>query len=381
VNSVLDVPMRRVEKVEVAAAKVDKAAAGTLLISPKANNSFTAINRILKAGGEVARAREGFTAGGETYPAGTFVVTPRTVPGQLLDAVGKELGVAVRAGSATVKTWKLKAPRVGLYQSWTASMDEGWTRWLLDQFEFPFTNVHDAEMRAGSLALKYDVIVIPSMSATAIVEGNKLGTMPPQYVGGIGAAGVQNLREFVMQGGTLVTLNNGSMFAVEKLGLPVTDALKDLRAPGRGAASEAAEAKPVEFACPGSVLRMKFDTNHPVGYGMPAEAPGMFIQSPAFTLNPAFGADTKPATAIASYPGSNLLMSGYLKGEKYLTNKVAVAESTLGKGRVILIGFGVQQRGQPFGTFKVLFNALYYGAMQPEKDAAAPAKPPAGVAR
>ncbi len=217
------------------------------------------------------------------------------------------------------------------------------------------------------------------MSTAAIVEGNKLGTMPPQYVGGIGAVGIQNLREFVMQGGTLVTLNNGSLFAIEKLGLPITDALKDLKAPGR-AHGEAAEAKPVEFACPGSVLRMKFDTSHPVGYGMPAEAPGMFIQSPAFNLNPAFGTDTKPATPIASYPGSNLLMSGYLKGEKYLTNKVAAAEATLGKGRVILLGFGVQQRGQPFGTFKVLFNALYYGAMQPEKEAAAPAKP-AGAAR
>jgi hypothetical protein len=379
VNSVLDVPMRRIDKVEVAPAKVDKAGLGTLLISPKMNNSFTAINRILKAGGDVARAREAFTSGGEAYPAGTFVVTPRTAPATLFDAIGKDLGVTVRAGATTAKTWRMKAPRIGLYQSWTASMDEGWTRWLLDQFEFPFTNVHDAEMRAGSLAKNYDVIVIPSMSATSIIEGNRLGTMPPQYVGGIAAVGVQNLREFVQQGGTLVTLNNGSMFAVDKLGLPITDALKEFRAPGRGAYSEAAEAKPVEFACPGSVLRMKFDTNHPVGYGMPAEAPGMFIQSPAFILNPAFGADTKPATAIASYPASNLLMSGYLKGEKYLTNKVAAAEATLGKGRVILLGFGVQQRGQPFGTFKVLFNALYYGAMQAEKEpAAAPAKAPAG---
>ncbi len=368
VNSPLNASLTLLEKVELPPVKADRAVAGTLLISPKMNNSFTAVNRILKAGGDVARAREAFTAGGEAYPAGTFIVTPRNAPAATFESIAKDLSVPVRAGASTVKSWRMKAPRLGLYQSWTGSMDEGWTRWLLDQFEFSFTNVHDAEMRAGSLGKTFDVIVIPSMSTSAIVEGNKLGTMPPQYVGGIGDVGVQNLREFVRQGGTLVLLNNASLFAIDKFGLPISDALKDLRAPSRREAG--ASPRPVEFACPGSVLRMKFDVTHPVGYGMPEEAPGMFIQSPAFTLNPSFGSDSKSATAIATYPGSEILMSGYLKGEKFLTNKVAAAEATLGKGRVILLGFGVQQRGQPYGTFKVLFNSIYYGAMQAENEPA-----------
>jgi len=298
------------------------------------------------------------TVGGETYPPGAFVVSARGTTAGTLDAMARELGLTIRATSAvSVKTSKLNAPRIGLYQSWTASMDEGWTRWLLEQFEFPYATIHDAEMRAGSLRQSFDVIVIPSMSTSQIVEGNRLGTMPPQYVGGIGAAGVRNIQEFVEGGGTLVVLNNGASFAIEKLGLGVTDALKDLRAPRR---REAAEAKPVEFACPGSVLRMKFDTTHPVAFGMPAEAPGMFVDSPTF------GSEPMTAQAIVTYPSSNLLMSGYLKGEKYLTGKVAAVDVSLGKGRVVLLGFGVQQRGQPYGTFKVLFNALYYAGLQAE---------------
>jgi hypothetical protein len=108
---------------------------------------------------------------------------------------------------------------------------------------------------------------------------------------------------------------------------------------------------------------MEFDPKHPVSYGMPEKAPGMFIQSPAFRFNPSFG--DKGPTAIAKYPAEDILMSGYLKGEKYLKNAVAAAEVPIGKGRVILLGFGVEQRGQPHGTFKLLFNALYYGVMSP----------------
>jgi hypothetical protein len=225
-------------------------------------------------------------------------------------------------------------------------------------------------MRAGELNRNYDVLVIPSESTDAIVDGHKLGAVPPEYVGGITAAGVRNIKAFVEAGGALVLLNNATSFAIDKLGVPVSDVLKDLKAPRR---SENAEAKPVEFACPGSVVRMQFDPKHPVAYGMPEEAPGMFIQSPAFRINPSF--EAKAPETIAKYPASGLLMSGYLKGEKYIHNTIAAADVPLGKGRVILLGFGVQQRAQPHGTFKLLFNSLYYGAAaMPAEAAAAPAK-------
>jgi hypothetical protein len=118
----------------------------------------------------------------------------------------------------------------------------------------------------------------------------------------------------------------------------------------------------VKFACPGSVLRIEFDPQHPVAYGMPEEAPAMFYRSTAFNIVPSFkGGEPQ---VISKYPKSGLLLSGYMKGEEHLANKAAAVDVPLGKGRVILLGFGVKQRAQPYGTFKLLFNALYYGSSE-----------------
>jgi hypothetical protein len=367
-NTPVMVPMTIVDRPVAPAGKVEGTGPAWVL-SPKINNSFIAVNRILKQGGEVYRSSEPVVVGSETYPPGAFIVQKGMPPG---DALAKELAIPVVATSKPVPagSLKLKRPRVALYQSWTASADEGWTRWILEQFEFPFTSVHDAVIRAGELNQNFDVVVIPSIGTEAIVNGHKPGTIPPQYVGGITDNGVRNVKRFVEAGGTLVLLNNAASFGIEKLGLPVTDVLKDLKAPSR---REGAEAKPAEFACPGSVLRMQFDPKHPVAYGMPEEAPGVFTTSPAFRVNPTF--EGKTPQTIAKYPSGSLLMSGYLKGEQFLQNTVAAVDVPLGKGRVILLGFGVQQRAQPHSTFKLLFNSLYYGAATATPAApAAPAK-------
>jgi hypothetical protein len=280
-----------------------------------------------------------------------------------MDSLAKDLDITVvGAGNPSVDTTRLKAPRVALYQSWTASMDEGWTRWLFEQFEFPFENVHDADIRAGELRNRFDVLVIPSMRTSAIVEGHRKGTMPPQYVGGITENGVRNIKTFVEEGGTLVTLNSGCLFAIDKLGLPVSDALKDLRPPGRRDPQPETPGPP-KFACPGSLIRMEFDVKHPVTYGMPEEAPALFSRSPAFKINASFDGNEAPV-AIAKYPKGELLVSGYLLGGKYLNNHASAVEVPLGEGQVILLGFGVQSRAQPHGTFKLLFNSLFYSASQ-----------------
>ena len=159
--------------------------------------------------------------------------------------------------------------------------------------------------------------------------------------------GVRNVRRFVQEGGTLVTLNSSSLFAMESLGLPVRNALEN--------------AKPPEFGCPKSLLRMSFDASHPIAYGMPAEAPAVFVGSPAFEVLASSEGEEVPRV-IAKYPQGSLLMSGYLKGEEFLQNKASVLEVPLGKGRVILLGFGVQSTAQPHGTFKLLFNSVYLGA-------------------
>jgi hypothetical protein len=356
VDTPLKASLIEIQKADLPGA-VAAGSGGSYLISPKMNNSFTAVNRILNKGGEVTRAREAFSVGGRSWPAGTFVVRGSSAGREFLAGLAKDLSLEIGVGDppASANMVRVKSPRIALYKPWRASADEGWTRWILEQFEFPYVNVGNAEIKAGSLRDMFDVIIISAMSTDAIVNGYALGTMPPEYVGGIGDGGVLNIAQFVREGGTLVALNSGCQFAIDKLGLPTGDALRSVRsAPGGGAQGGAPE-----FVCPGSILRMTFNSKHPVAYGMPEQGAGMFNNSPAFQVYPV-GVAEKGGEIIASYPDDTLLISGYLKGEKYLRNKVAAAAFSLDKGKVVLLGFGVQNRAQPYGTFKLLLNAMFY---------------------
>jgi hypothetical protein len=148
----------------------------------------------------------------------------------------------------------------------------------------------------------------------------------------------------VEQGGTLVALGDSTRFPIERFGLPVRDALSG--------------AKPEQFFCPGSILRTAVDASHPVGFGMPEDSIAVFQFAPAFEVTAGFG--TPQPRVIVKYADSSILLSGWIEGEGMLANKAAAVEVPLGRGRVILFGFGVQQRAQPHATFKLLFNALYY---------------------
>jgi hypothetical protein len=333
---------------------------GTALVLPgEMNDSVMAVNRILKDGGTVMRVTAPVSGRGGNLVAGSFVVSLSTRGGKLASARAVEQAQALSIPTTTLAAWpssaamvQLKAPRVGLYKPWTANMDEGWTRWLLEQYEFTFTSLPDAEIRAGNLATRFDVIVLPSARGQSLVTGNRSGSVPPGYAGGLGP-GVAKLREFVEGGGTVVALGESSRFAIEQFGLPVRDVVSGL--------------KPEMFSCPGSILRTAVDPTHPVGFGMPEESIAVFQMSPAFEVLPAFGG-VQPRTVV-KYPEGKLLLSGWIEGESILTNRAGVVDVPLGKGRVILLGFGVQQRAQPHATFKLLFNALYYsvtGGVQPD---------------
>jgi len=358
VDKPLEVALTPIEKAVAPAGKIEGSGSYGYLLSARNNNSYIAVNRVLNEGGEAYRIREAFIAGEEKYEPGTYVVLTKNAPETMMEEITKDLSItAVKTEDVAAKLVKIRSPKIGLYKSWTASMDEGWTRWLFEQYEFPFTNIFDADVKAGKLEEKYDVIVIPSMSTSAIVDGFKEGKVPPQYAGGITNEGVKNIKAFVENGGTLVLMNTSTLFAIDALGLPLEYALKNVRQ----YRSQRDEQKGgPEFVCPGSILKMSFDPNHPVAYGMPKEAPAYFLKSTAFTILPT---STKGSKIIGKYPRGNLLMSGYLKGEKYLQNKASVLEIPISKGKVIMLGFAVQQRAQPVGTFKLLFNSLYYSTM------------------
>jgi hypothetical protein len=230
---------------------------------------------------------------------------------------------------------------VALYRSWTASMDEGWTRWLFDTFNVPYTSLRDAEVRAGGLSAKYDVIVLPSMRLREIVEGRAKDSAPPEFTGGITEAGVANLRRFVEEGGTLIAWDDSTELAIKQFNLPVRNVLEGLR--------------PAEFYCPGSVLRVELETSHPLARGYGRQADVYFVNSAAFEVT-----DPSRARVVARYAArkEDVLRSGWLLGAEKLAGRAALVEATLGRGRVVLFGFRPQHRGQTWGTFPLIFNAI-----------------------
>jgi hypothetical protein len=231
--------------------------------------------------------------------------------------------------------------RLALYRSWTASIDEGWTRWLFDTFHVLYTSLRDADVRAGDLHAKFDVIVLPSMRLREIVEGRAAGTAPPELTGGITEAGVENLRRFVEEGGTLVCWDESTDFAIKRFGLPLRNVLEGL--------------KPSDFYCPGSVLRLEVDTSHPLARGLARLTDAYFINSAAFEVT-----DPSRARVVARYAArkEDVLRSGWLLGAQYLAGRAALVEVPLGRGRVVLFGFRPQHRGQTWGTFPFVFNAI-----------------------
>ncbi|MYG09118.1 hypothetical protein F4167_21390 [Candidatus Poribacteria bacterium] len=231
-------------------------------------------------------------------------------------------------------------------------MDEGWTRWVLDTHGFNYNNLTNAEIRAGDLATRYDAIILPDLGASGILNGHAAGKLPPEYTGGIGTEGLANLRTFVENGGTLICLNRATELPLKYFGLSekgIVNVVEKNNQPNEDA-----------FFCPGSLLRVRINTRHPIGHGLDSEM-AIFFKS-----GPVFDGVRGDSEAVATYPEFNPLMSGWLEGEKRIRQKVALLETLLGNGRVILFGFKPQHRGQSYGTFKLLFNAIYYSSVSQE---------------
>ena len=214
-------------------------------------------------------------------------------------------------------------------------MDEGWTRWLLENFGFAYTTVRNDALQAGNLKQKFDCIVFADQQAGSIENGNSAGQMPEEYVGGLGGKGADALKEFAAAGGSLVFLNGATDYALSRLGI--------------AAKNVTARVDPNEFYSPGSLLNVTLDTSSPLAYGVPAELAIWSEHSPAW--------DTQ-LPAVARYPDSGLLASGWLVGEKVIAGRAALLDAPLGAGHVILFGMRPQYRAQSYLTFKLFFNAL-----------------------
>ena len=253
--------------------------------------------------------------------------------------VRNDLALAVAKGDESPIRNPVKQPvRVGIYKSSTSNMDEGWTRYIFDTFNVPYSSARDADIRQGSLHTKFDVLLFPSQRRNEIVAGNAAGTLPVEFTGGITERGVTNLKEFVTEGGTLVCFDAACEMAIKQLNLPVRNVLEGV--------------KSSEFYCPGSIVSLDVDNKNPFAFNLPTKLPAYFINSSAFTTT------GDGVRVIARYAKENVLLSGWLLGEDKLRGHIALAEVPLGKGRVVLFAFRPQHRGQAWVTLPLIWNVL-----------------------
>ena len=356
------------------------------VLNTKQNDTFRAVFQLLEKGVPVRRIRQGVRPGSDPQAksaTGDFIVSAGSA--DVLTAVASSTGVDFAAlGTSPANAAEVVKPRVAMYQRYGGgNMDEGWTRLMFEQFSVPFKTIMDAEIKAGGLEAKYDVIVLPSDSVAAMTgerpaagagEGGRGGgrgggggggadadTTPPEYRSGFGAEGVKALEAFVQKGGTLLTFAQAGDLPIQRFGLPVRNIVAGLA--------------PREFWSPGSTLRVRFDNQHPLAFGMPSEGLALFLAgSQVYEVTSTDR--SQDVHILSTYVERDILQSGWLLGEQVIAKKAAAVAVRHGEGTVVLIGFRPQHRDQTHGTFKLVFNALIYKrATQKEGTASASPEP------
>ncbi|MEC7264559.1 MAG: M14 metallopeptidase family protein [Bacteroidota bacterium] len=306
----------------------------TLWLDPAENNSFRVIAEAMNAGSSVV------------YDANTKKYGVQGVSRGKMQQWVNDYAINGVLGSGSGST-KVKS-KIGVYRPWTASMDMGWTRWLLDNFGFGYASIRNSDFMLDNLKDRFDVIVMASEWPGSIEKGLEPGSAPPQYAGGLGELGARNLNSFVKEGGTLVTLNRSSDFAIQALHLPVKNVVDHVDR--------------AKFFTGGSIMQVETNPSHPVMAGMMDKANVFVYSSPVFSTEEGFEGEV-----LAKYQAQGSpLMSGYLIGENFLNGNAAALDVKHGNGHVLLFGFQPQWRGQPMGTYRTLFNALLYTNQLPQ---------------
>ncbi|HZF07482.1 MAG TPA: M14 family metallopeptidase [Thermoanaerobaculia bacterium] len=326
------------------------AGAGGYRISHAADSAFLAANRLLAGGKKLywLRSSTGGTPVGDIY-----IPASEATPAELT-RLSRETHLSIQplATAPQGPAFRVKPVKIGLFKPWVSSVDEGWTRFVLERYGFPFENLSTEQMKTAAYRGKMEVLLLPSiekevieLGAPSLAGGKGVGSpMPPPYSGGLGKEGGEKLRAWVEEGGTVVALDESTDYVIDLLGLPVKNVL--------------GKVPREQFNCPGSLLKVVFDPTHPLSWGMETEEAAFFADSQAFETRPP---DSRfERRVVATYPddAKDILLSGYLLGGKLLERRAAVVDFKVGKGRVILIGFHPQHRAQPHATFKLLFNAL-----------------------
>jgi Zinc carboxypeptidase len=339
------------------------------LVSHRQNNSFILINRLLKAGCDVYWLSKPATIDGQDLGSGTIWIPSSSAALPVLEKSTRELGMdaygvaAAPAGQAI----KLKPMRIGLFDQYGGLMPSGWTRWLFEQYEFPYELVYPQGLDAGNLKSRFDVLVFTDGAArfnmgpdpASILHRKQPApeAIPEQYRGWLGQITeektIPQLQAFVKDGGEVMAIGTSTSMG-SLLGVPVSNYLTEIGHDGKVHPLTRAQ-----FYIPGSLIKANVDNTDPVAYGMPDHLDVFFDQSSVFKLAP--DAELKHAHAVTWYSAPDLLDSGWAWGQSYLQGGTAVVDSSVGNGKVLLFGPEIAFRGQPHATFKFLFNGAYLG--------------------
>jgi hypothetical protein len=326
---------------KIAPAPGSVAESSVLALSPALSNSWKAVNRLLRARVPVFRDQR----------YGTFYVSNQEGARPVLGRLANQLGLSFTSSEAQLGAHRrLRAPRVGVYQGFVPIMDEGWTRWVLEQYEFRYRNVGNKRLRQGGLNSEFDVIILPDAEPRTLHAGYIPGALyqgaqaPLEYTGGLGPEGAEALRNFVESGGTVLTFNQASDYAIERM------------QPG-GVRNVLENVSNDRFYGPGSLLNANVDMSHPLCFGMSPQEAVWFESGPAFE---ATRQGNTAARSVINYPSNGILASGWLLGEPFLAGRSAVMDVSIGRGHLVLFGIRPQYRGQANATFKLVFNGLFY---------------------
>ena len=326
-------------------------------LSNQSNAAYKAVNLAHKAGLKVEIAMESTSS----ITAGNFIFSGENVH-NILKEMADTPGLSFEGlkEKPALKTKEIAPIKLGIYKSWVANMDEGWSRWVFEQHGFDLDTLHDADIQSQNLA-QYHAIVIPDQSSSRILHGHRKGSMPDMFCGGMGLEGTKVLAEYTRNGGTLITFDRASDFAIDHFGLPIRNTTKGL--------------SDKTFFIPGSLIRARVDTQQPLAFGMQEEIAVSFSRSRAFEIikqskrgeggeEDIEDAPKPKVDVIVEYANQDLLMSGWANGEnRYLRNKAAMLDVAYEKGNIVLFGFRPQFRGQPRGTYKLIFNAIHQAAL------------------
>jgi len=342
------------------------------LLSHQTNDSFIALNRLLKSGEKVFWVKEFFTCSQKNYPAGTMYIQAKKSTLENLKDISADLGLDFVGTQMNLaeKAYQVTPVRIGLWDQYGGSMPSGWIRWILEQYEFDFKVVFPPEMDKGNLNEKFDVLIFVSRSIPGedseeeryTSRGGSIDpeSIPEEYRGRLGRATLEKtipeLQDFLEKGGHIITIGSATDL-VYHLDLPVENAMAEKIGDGK------TESLPIEkYFIPGSILNVKVNNSNPLAYGMPEKVNVYFDRSSVFRLLPE--ASFIGIEPVAWFDEEKSLISGWAMGQQYLKGGTTVLDVPVGEGRLFLFGPEITFRAQPHGTFKFLFNGIYYSGLE-----------------